>query len=112
MAVVLVQAASPRRERKRSWGAQPSARGCGIVAEAEVAPSPVRRASLGQTQAMAKYVVNRRGVAKARELIDKRQYRIRSRWTDVQPNAAEQNSFLKDHGWAEYGSWHLALTDG
>jgi len=61
---------------------------------------------------MAKYVVNKRGVAKARELIDNRQYRVRSRWAEVQPRAAEQNAFLKDHGWDEYGRWHLALTEG
>jgi hypothetical protein len=61
---------------------------------------------------MAKYSVNRRAVAKARDLIDARQYRVRSRWADVQPRAAEQNAFLKAHGWAEYASWHLALTKG
>jgi hypothetical protein len=56
--------------------------------------------------------VNKRGVAKARELINARQYRVRSRWADVQPHAADQNAFLKTHSWEEYGSWHLALTDG
>ena len=61
---------------------------------------------------MAKYTVNRRGVAKARELIDAHQYRVRSRWADVQPRAAEQNRFLEANGWQEYGSWHLAITDG
>src|SRR5215204_7450331 len=61
---------------------------------------------------MATYLVNKRAVAKARDLIDARQYRVRSRWADVQPRAAEQNAFLKVHGWAEYASWHLALTDG
>ena len=48
---------------------------------------------------MAKYTVSKLGVAKARELIDARQYRVRSRWADVQPRAAEQNAFLKSHGW-------------
>jgi hypothetical protein len=61
---------------------------------------------------MAKYRVNRRGVAKARELIDAHQYRVRSRWADVQPRADEQNAFLENHSWTEYGSWHLALTEG
>jgi len=61
---------------------------------------------------MATYRVNKRGVAKARALIDAHQYRVRSRWADVQPGAAEQNAFLKTHSWEEYGSWHLALTDG
>ena len=46
---------------------------------------------------MATYRVNKRGVAKARELIDAGQYRVRSRWADVQPRAAAQNAFLKAH---------------
>ena len=61
---------------------------------------------------MAAYRVNKRGVAKARELIDAHHYTVRSRWADVQPRAAQQNAFLKTHGWDEYASWHLALTDG
>jgi hypothetical protein len=61
---------------------------------------------------VAKYVVNERGVAKARALIDARQYRVRSRWADAQPTAADKNAFLKAHDWDEYGSWHLALTEG
>src|SRR3954464_13334694 len=68
--------------------------------------------SRGQTELVATYRVNRRGVAKARELIDAQQYRVRSRWADVQPRAAEQNAFLKIHGWSEYASCPLALTDG
>jgi hypothetical protein len=61
---------------------------------------------------MAKYVVHDEGIAKARSLIAARRYRVRSRWADVQPRAAEQNEFLRTHGWSEYGAWHLALTDG
>ena len=45
-------------------------------------------------------------------MIDARQYRVRSRWGDVQPRAKEQNAFLKNHTWDEYGEWHLGLTDG
>jgi hypothetical protein len=61
---------------------------------------------------VAHYLVNKRGVAKARQLIDAHLYRVRSRWNDAQPRAAEQNAFLEAHGWKEYGAWHLALTDG
>ena len=61
---------------------------------------------------MPSYVVNPAGVAKARALIDARQYRLRSRWSDVQPGTAEQNAFLDSHSWAEYGEWHLGLTEG
>jgi hypothetical protein len=49
---------------------------------------------------MATYSVNKRAVAKARDLINARQYRMRSRWADVQPRAAEQNAFLEAYGWA------------
>jgi hypothetical protein len=66
----------------------------------------------GKNDEVPKYLVNRRGVAKARQLIDAHHYRVRSQWADVQPRAAEQNAFLEAHDWAEYGSWHLALTDG
>jgi len=61
---------------------------------------------------MAKYHVNQRGVAKARQLIDAHQYRVRSRWPHVQPRPAQQNRFIEVSGWKEYGAWHLALTDG
>jgi hypothetical protein len=60
---------------------------------------------------MATYRVNEAGVEKARELIDARQYRIRSRWNEVQPRAADQNAFLKGHSWDEYSAWHLAITE-
>lgn len=61
---------------------------------------------------MASYSVNDRGVARARQLIEARQYVLRSEWNEVQPRAAEENAFLESHGWDEYAGWHLALTDG
>ncbi|HYZ93165.1 MAG TPA: hypothetical protein VFA34_12365 [Actinomycetota bacterium] len=61
---------------------------------------------------MAKYTVNRRAVAHAKRLIDAGQYVLRSDWGEVQPRAAEQNAFLKNHSWDDYARWHLGLTDG
>jgi hypothetical protein len=61
---------------------------------------------------VAKYRVNEAGVAKAKALIDARQYVVRSRWTDVQPTADQENAFLDSHTWEEYGEWHLGLTEG
>ena len=61
---------------------------------------------------VAKYTVNPDGVARARELIDARQYVLDSDWGDVQPNADAQNSYLESHSWEEYAQWHLGLTDG
>jgi hypothetical protein len=61
---------------------------------------------------MASYSVNERGVARARELIDARQYVLDSDWGAVQPRADDENAFLKSHSWDEYADWHLGLTEG
>jgi hypothetical protein len=61
---------------------------------------------------VASYTVNDAAVAKAKALIDARQYVVRSRWSDVQPTAEDENAFLRSHTWDEYAEWHLALTDG
>jgi hypothetical protein len=61
---------------------------------------------------VASYTVNDRAVARARALIDGRQYVLRSQWGEVQPRAADENAYLESHSWDEYAAWHLALTDG
>jgi hypothetical protein len=61
---------------------------------------------------VASYSVNERGIARARRLIEARQYVLRSDWGDVQPRAADENAFLGSHSWDEYAEWHLGLTDG
>jgi len=61
---------------------------------------------------MASYSLNERAVAHARALIDARQYVLRRDWGEVQPRAAEENTFLERHGWEAYAEWHLGLTDG
>jgi hypothetical protein len=69
------------------------------------------RPTIGVT-AMAKYALNPDAVAHARRLIEARQYVLDSDWGEVQPNAAAQNEYLKNHSWDEYAAWHLGLTDG
>jgi hypothetical protein len=61
---------------------------------------------------VASYSVNKRGVARARELIEARQYVLDSDWGEVQPGADAENDFLSSHSWDEYGEWHLGLTEG
>lgn len=61
---------------------------------------------------MAAYSVNDRAVARARRLIDARQYVLNSDWGDVQPRAEAENRFLASHSWEEYAEWHLGLTEG
>lgn len=59
---------------------------------------------------MASYTVNRRVVARARRLIDARQYVLDSDWGEVR--ADDENAFLESHSWGVYAEWHLGLTDG
>ena len=66
----------------------------------------------GYGPSMAKYELNERAVAHARDLIAKRQYVVKSTWGDVQPSADDENAFLENHPWDEYASWHLGLTVG
>lgn len=67
---------------------------------------------------MASFTVNEAGTAQARALIDARQIVLRSRWTEVQPAAGDENAFLESHTWDEYGNGSLpahevaALLDG
>ena len=61
---------------------------------------------------MASYSVSDRAVARARELIEARQYVLDSDWGDVQPDADAENTFLESHSWDEYAAWHLGLTEG
>jgi hypothetical protein len=60
---------------------------------------------------MASYTVNRKAVAHARKLIRAKQYVMNSEWGDVQPKADDENAYLKEHSWSEYGEWFLGLTD-
>ena len=61
---------------------------------------------------MASYTVNRDAVAKARRLIDARQYVLNSDWGEAQPSAEDENRYLARHDWDDYAAWHLGLTDG
>ncbi len=61
---------------------------------------------------MASYTVNETAVARARKLIEARQYVLDSDWGEVQPSAETQNDYLDKHSYAEYAEWFLALTDG
>lgn len=61
---------------------------------------------------MAKYTRNDAAAARARELIEARQYVLDSDWGQVQPRAEAQNDYLERHGWDEYARWHLGLTEG
>jgi hypothetical protein len=53
------------------------------------------------------------GYDHARELV--REGRVvgdrRDDWSEHQPTAEQENAFIEEHGWTEYGLWHLAVDD-
>jgi hypothetical protein len=61
---------------------------------------------------MATYSVNKRAVARAKRLIEARQYVLDSDWGEVQPRADDENAYLESHTWDEYSEWFLGLTEG
>jgi hypothetical protein len=60
---------------------------------------------------MPTYSVNGKAVARARQMIEAKQYVLDSDWGDVQPSAEDENRYLRRHTWPEYAEWHLGLTD-
>jgi len=35
----------------------------------------------------------------------------RDAWSEHQPSAQQENEFIRDHGFDEYGKWHLGIDD-
>jgi hypothetical protein len=35
----------------------------------------------------------------------------RDDWSEHQPSAEDENRFIEEHGWTEYGKWHLGVDD-
>ena len=61
---------------------------------------------------MARYLVNDEAFARAEQLIESRQYVVRSEWSLIQPAADAENELIERSGWEAYGLWHLGLTEG
>jgi hypothetical protein len=57
--------------------------------------------------------LNNSGYEYAQELIaqGKFVYDERDAWSEDQPSAAEENEFIRTHGLAEFGKWHLGIDD-
>jgi hypothetical protein len=51
--------------------------------------------------------------AYAKDLIKEKQVTFdeRDAWSEHQPNAEEENEFIRLHGYDEYGRWHLGIDD-
>ncbi|MDT8307656.1 MAG: hypothetical protein RRC07_17110 [Anaerolineae bacterium] len=57
----------------------------------------------------SEYNVNDAAVKKAKALIRDGKVDMESDWSETQPSADEENGYLEDHAWDEYGEWFLAI---
>jgi hypothetical protein len=57
--------------------------------------------------------LNQRAFDQAKKLVHagKLVYDDRDSWSEHQPTAAEENRFIEQHGWTEYGRWHLGVDE-
>jgi hypothetical protein len=54
----------------------------------------------------AAYTFAQRLVADNKVVLDDR-----DAWSEHQPSAGDENAFIEEHGYAEYGRWHLGVDD-
>lgn len=58
--------------------------------------------------------MNQRAVENAKRLIDEGRVLLDKHgdWDEVNPGTEAQNKFIEEHGFEEYGQWHLGFKDG
>jgi hypothetical protein len=57
--------------------------------------------------------LNKRGFEHAKELIKDGHLVVdeRDAWSEHQPSAQQENAFIEEHGYGEFGKWHLGIDD-
>ena len=57
--------------------------------------------------------LNQRGYEHARRLIQEGRTVLDERddWSEHRPSAAEENAFIAEQGFGEYGKWHLGIDE-
>jgi hypothetical protein len=55
--------------------------------------------------------LNRSGYDQAKQLVDQGMVvrDDRDMWSEHQPSTQDENRFIEEHGYAEYGKWHLGV---
>jgi hypothetical protein len=68
----------------------------------------------GFSDARSKHVtLNERSFLYAQELVEQGRVLmdLRNAWSEHQPSVAEENEFIRRHGFEEYAKWHLGIDD-
>lgn len=57
--------------------------------------------------------LHKSGFEYAKELVKKKRVMLdqRDAWREHQPTAEQENEFIREHGYDEYGKWHLGIDD-
>src|SRR5918999_3076283 len=57
--------------------------------------------------------LHRAGYDHAKLLVDEDRVVVddRDAWSEHQPSASEENAYIEQHGYGEYGRWHLGIDD-
>jgi hypothetical protein len=57
--------------------------------------------------------LHRRGFEQAKRLVNEGNVVLDERddWSEHQPSAEQENEFIRRHGMAEFGAWHLGVDD-
>jgi hypothetical protein len=57
--------------------------------------------------------LNQRAFEHAKELIKAGSFVLDERddWSEHQPTAEQENRFIEEHGWAEFGRWYLGVDE-
>jgi hypothetical protein len=104
----------------RSEGDQPEVGPRGRHAEAYgVVPAPWAQETGSRATLNARGVtvmavkLNRRAFDHAKDLISKGRFVFdeRDAWSEHQPSAQDENDFIDQHGFEEYGKWYLGIND-
>jgi hypothetical protein len=57
--------------------------------------------------------LNKRGLDHATSLVNEGRvvFDDRDDWSEHKPSAEQENKYIHEHGWTEYGRWHLGVDD-
>jgi hypothetical protein len=58
-----------------------------------------------------KVILNKRAFEHSKQLVEKGSYVFdeKDMWSEHQPSAQEENEYIEEHGFDEYGKWYLGV---